>query len=66
MGQIVLNQSDCRFFKSAISIDEIAPFPWMLIQIHKNSKLVKNDLVGHRQKWCYQYGSWTLKMTISQ
>ena len=53
VGRNDLSHSDCGIFKSTISpqqIDETALFFSMLIQIHKNQKLIEKVLVGHGQK----------------
>ena len=60
MGQNALGQSDCRIFKSAISLeqnDDKAYIFCMLIQICKNQKLTKKHMSARGRKWMWLFWS---------
>ena len=63
-AQNTLNQSYCRILKSTISpkqSNEIARRFCILIQVHKNQKLIEIFLDKHGQKWVWPVWSWDSK-----
>ena len=59
MDQNALGQSDCRIFKSTISLErnEKSPIFCMLIQIHENLKLIEKYWGVLGQKWVMPFCS---------
>ena len=56
MGQNVLDQSDCRVFKSTISLEHIDEKAWLFcifMQIHGNWKLIEKYSVGRSPRWLW-------------
>ena len=65
MSQNVLSQSDCRIFKSIISLKqngERALYFCMLIHVHGNQKLIEKSWGWCDQKWVWPLCSWDSKI----
>ena len=69
MDQNKLDESDCRIFKSARSLEQNNAKAWFFACWYKFVEIkswLKNLEVGMVKNWCYYSGQKTLTLAVSQ